>query len=536
MTGSEAERPEPGYAGACRCQICQIRSPWQAGFIWSNLGSHMKFTELKLHPDLQKGIEDAGFTECTPIQTETFEYALQRQDVLGQSQTGTGKTAAFLITIYHHLLGEDWPWPRRALVIAPTRELAVQIEEEAALLGRHLPFRSITIYGGVGYGKQEEALAAGVEIVIGTPGRLLDFNQSGKLDFSDMGIVVIDEADRLFDMGFLPDLRKILRRTRNREERLTMLFSATLGTRVAHLAWEYMNQPVEIEIDPEQVTVETVDQELYHVARDRKMELLLGILEKENPESCLIFTNTKQGSYEVAQRLKANGYPCEYIMGDLTQRKRLRVIDGIKEGRHTFVAATDVAARGLHIDDLELVVNYDLPENAEGYVHRIGRTARVGKKGKAITLACERYVYSLEAIEDFIGMKIPVVPIDESLFREDASYGTRYPLERGGRDRRERSGARGRRSRGEGGRSSRSRGKERGRGRSSRVSAERASQPAASPAPVSVEQDRPRGNRNEGDQGRPERRRRAKADKGGTLEERIEYYRQKYGEDFKVEQ
>jgi ATP-dependent RNA helicase RhlB len=494
----------------------------------------MKFTELELHPDLQKGIEEAGFTECTPIQNETFEYSLNRQDVLGQSQTGTGKTAAFLITIYQHLLDETWPWPRRALVIAPTRELAVQIEQEAILLGAHLPFETITIYGGVGYGKQEQALQSGVELVIGTPGRLLDFSQSRKLDFSDMGIVVIDEADRLFDMGFLPDLRKILRRTRKREERLTMLFSATLGTRVAHLAWEYMNRPVEIEIDPEQITVDTVEQELYHVSRDRKMELLLGVLEREKPENCLIFTNTKQGSYEVAQRLKANGYPCEYIMGDLTQRKRLRVIDGIKEGRHTFVAATDVAARGLHIDDLELVVNYDLPENPEGYVHRIGRTARVGKKGKAISLACERYVYGLEAIEEFVGMKIPVVSIDQTFFHEDSSAGRRFPLERSGRDR-ERP-ARGRKGHGESARSRPRRGQRPG-GARSRTAAAQSDRPGNADTPENAglqENMRPTDHR-EVAVDKDKTRKRIKADKSGTLDERIEYYRQKYGEDFKVE-
>ncbi len=383
----------------------------------------MKFTEFNLQPDLQKAIEEAGFQECFPVQVETLKRTLKGKDVLVQSKTGTGKTAAFLITIFQHLSSTESFKGRKALVIVPTRELAIQIEEEAKLLGKYLPFRIGSFYGGIGYARQEALLREGVDIIIGTPGRLIDFTQQRKLDLHQIGILVIDEADRLFDMGFLPDLRKLLRRMGSAKDRLTMLLSATLSLRVSTLAWEYMHEAEEVVIDPEQVTVDTITQAVYHVGSSEKFSLLLGILHKHNPKSVIIFTNTKQAAEEVAKRLELNGYKSQYIMGDLPQRKRLRIIEDLKSNRIQILVATDVAARGLHIDDLDMVVNYDVPEDPENYVHRIGRTARVGKSGKAIMLACERYVFGLEAIEKFIGMKIPVELFDESLLFEDRSAG-----------------------------------------------------------------------------------------------------------------
>jgi ATP-dependent RNA helicase RhlB len=276
---------------------------------------------------------------------------------------------------------------------------------------------------------QEQLLKQGVNIMIGTPGRLLDLSSSGKLNLSKTKYLVIDEADRLFDMGFLPDLRKILRKMPPYSKRLTMLFSATLNYRSRELAWEYMNNPFEIEIAPEQITVEKVSQVLYHVSIEEKMSLLLGILNKEQPKNALIFTNTKQAAYVVANRLKANGYNSNYIIGDLPQKRRLGLIEDIKSERVRFLVATNVAARGLHVDDLELVINYDVPEDCEDYVHRIGRTARAGKTGKAITLACEKYAYGLEAIEKFTQQKIPVQWADEELFAEDKSAGVHFHLQ-----------------------------------------------------------------------------------------------------------
>jgi len=280
----------------------------------------------------------------------------------------------------------------------------------------------------VGYKQQEQLLRKGVDIMIGTPGRLLDLSGTGKLDLSKISFLVIDEADRLLDMGFLPDLRKILRRMPPYNRRTTMLFSATLGYRARELAWEYMNDPVEIEIAPEQVTVENVKQVLYHVGNDEKMNLLLGILIKEQPKNALIFTNTKHAAYEVAGRLKINGYNTDYIIGDLPQKQRLKVIEDIKTEKVRFLVATNVAARGLHVDDLEMVINYDVPEDCEDYVHRIGRTARAGKAGKAVTLACEQYAYGLEAIEKFTQQKIPVEWPSEEIFAEDKSAGMRFHL------------------------------------------------------------------------------------------------------------
>jgi ATP-dependent RNA helicase RhlB len=384
------------------------------------------------------GINDAGFTVCTPVQEATFKHSLQGRDVCAQSQTGTGKTAAFLITILQNLKDQKGS---KAMIIVPTRELAVQVESEAALLGAHLDYKVACIYGGVGYKSQEQQLRQGANIIVGTPGRIIDLNRSGKLSYKDIGILVIDEADRLFDMGFIADLRRMLRAMPPVHKRQTMLFSATLSFLVKELAWQYMNNPVEVEIAPEQLTVDTVTQELYHVGNEEKMNLLLGILGKERPKNCLIFTNMKQTAEEVSRRLRMNGFTCEFITGDLPQKKRLEVIDGIKNGRIPLLVATNVAARGLHVDDLDLVINYDIPEDCEDYVHRIGRTARVGKDGKAISLVCENYVYALDSIEKYLGMKIPVIWPEESLFLEDKSFRAR-PV----RNSQRRQGFRGRKS------------------------------------------------------------------------------------------
>ncbi len=408
----------------------------------------MKFTDLKLRENVQKGIDGAGFIDCTSVQEKTFIHTLNGKDVSVQSQTGTGKTAAFLISIFERLLEIDPDHTRKALVIAPTRELAIQIDQEAHLLARALPFKIGCIYGGVGYQSQERLLSHGAEVIIGTPGRLLDLNHQHKLDFGNYSILVIDEADRLFDMGFWPDLRRILDKMPPRPHRQTMLFSATLTQECRRLAADYMNHPVEIEIDPEQVTVDKIAQELYHVGSNEKMRLLLGILRKEKPANALIFANMKHVTRNIAKRLQHNGFQAQYIMGDMPQSKRNRTLEDFKSGQVPILVATDVAARGLHVDDLEMVINYDLPEQAESYIHRIGRTARAGKSGKAIALACERYVYSLEPIEAMIGMKIPVVPMDDSLLASDTSAGLdfrkegREPQRRGGdRDRGRRSSA-----------------------------------------------------------------------------------------------
>jgi ATP-dependent RNA helicase RhlB len=395
----------------------------------------MNFTNFNFSKQVLAGIEAANFSETMPVQEEVFAVALEEtRDVAVQSHTGSGKTAAFLLTILEQFIREPEA-KHKALIVAPTRELAVQIEQEAKLLGSGTDFTVGCFYGGVGYGKQEQLLREGVDIAIGTPGRLIDFGQSKKINFKEIDKVVIDEADRLFDMGFLPDLRRMLKQMKTPEQRQTMLFSATLSTRVERLAWEFMNNPEKIVIDADSITVDEISQVLYHVGIEEKMQLLLGILARENPDNALIFTNTKDMAVKVAKRLELNGYHALYIMGDLPQKKRLSIINKMKSGDLRILVATDVAARGLHINDLPLVVNYDIPEDPENYVHRIGRTARAGKSGKAISLACEKFVYGLAPIEEFIQMKIPVEwPDEEMLDVSDESKGIRVSgVDRGGR-------------------------------------------------------------------------------------------------------
>ena len=388
----------------------------------------MTFADFGFEERIQRGIDEAGFETPMPVQSECFELLVRNhRDIYAQSQTGTGKTAAFLLGIFQLLLTEEEYRGEKALIIVPTRELAVQIEREGKMLGKYLDFTIGSVYGGVGYRGQETMLEEGVDVLIGTPGRLIDFSRQAKVQLKDFRFLVIDEADRLFDMGFLPDLRRILKGMRHQSERHTLLFSATLNARVGNLAWEYMNDPGEVIIEPEKVTVDTVTQELYHVGKDEKLQLLLGLLKRDDPENAVIFTNTRHSTWEVAKRMEVNGYAVRFLMGDLPQSKRTRIVDEVKKGHHKFLVATDVAARGLHIDDLEMVINYDVPLEAESYVHRIGRTARAGREGKTITMACEEYVYGLGPIERLLGRKIPVSWADESLIIEDKSAGMRFP-------------------------------------------------------------------------------------------------------------
>jgi ATP-dependent RNA helicase RhlB len=390
----------------------------------------MKFTEFNLHENVLKGIENAGFIDAMPVQEKTILEALEGKDIGVQSQTGSGKTAAFLVPILQYYCEIEKAKRKKTLIIAPTRELVVQIEKEIELLGIAVDISAGSFYGGIGYGKQEALIKNNVDVIIGTPGRLIDFGKSGKINFHDFGHVVIDEADRLFDMGFYPDIKKMMKMMVSPKERRTMLFSATLSTKVMNVAWEFMNNPVTIEIEAENITVDEISQTLFHVSTADKMPLLLGLLKKENPGSALIFTNTKHTAVELTERLKVNGYDVQYIMGDLPQKKRLAVIEKVKSGEVKFLVATDVAARGLHVNDLEMVVNYDIPEDFENYVHRIGRTARAGKTGKAVTFACEKYVYGLEAIEKYISMKIPVEWPESEMFIDDKSAGMNFYREK----------------------------------------------------------------------------------------------------------
>lgn len=376
------------------------------------------FREFDLPEAVHRGVAAAGFSVCTPIQEVTLPLALAGKDVAGQAPTGTGKTAAFLIAAFTRLLRSGKravPARPRALVIAPTRELAVQIHEDARLLGRYVELRTLAVYGGIDYERQREALRESVDLVVGTPGRLIDYLKQRVFDLRAIEVLVIDEADRMFDMGFIKDIRYVLRRMPPYETRQSCLFSATLGYREMELAYEYMNDPVRVSTTVEQLTVEEVEEILYHVERREKFSLLLGLLKREKGERILVFTNTKREAEWLAERLDLHGYQSQAITGDLDQKKRLRVIAQFKAGQLPILVATDVASRGLHVEGVTHVVNYDLPQNPEDYVHRIGRTARAGASGKAITLADEVFVLGLEPLEKMLGYKIPVEWPDDSL-------------------------------------------------------------------------------------------------------------------------
>jgi ATP-dependent RNA helicase RhlB len=380
----------------------------------------MEFAELSLPPAVQEGIRAAGFTSATPIQEAALPVALRGKDVAGQAQTGTGKTAAFLIATFTRLLANPPAAARtgapRALIIGPTRELVVQIEQDARLLGQFTGLRSLVVYGGVDYAKQREALHGPVDLLIGTPGRLIDYLKQHAWSPAQVEVLVLDEADRMFDMGFIADIRWILRRLPPPERRQSFLFSATLSFRVLELTYEFMNSPAQITVSPEQVTVERVEQILYHVGRHEKFGLLLGLLRAEAGARVLIFANTREECHRLVERLERNGHPARALTGDLDQRQRLRTLAGFKDGTLTVLVATDVASRGLHIPDVTHVYNWDLPQDAEDYVHRIGRTARAGAAGKAISLVDEASALSLEGVERFIGQRIRVEWADDAMF------------------------------------------------------------------------------------------------------------------------
>lgn len=385
----------------------------------------MKFTELNLPSQVQQGIESVGFATLTPVQEQSIPLALDRKDVAAQAQTGTGKTAAFLISLFTRLLTDPKPEDPapRALILAPTRELVVQIAEDAAGLGRFCDFTIQPVFGGVDYDKQRQALQGGIDIVIATPGRLIDYVKQGAVSLSRIEALVIDEADRMFDMGFIRDLRYILRKLPPFDKRQTMLFSATLSHRVMELAYEFMNLAEKVKVAPEKVTAEQVEEVLYHVARREKFALLMGLLKKEPAECVMLFVNTKREAEHLAGRLRANGFKAALISGDIPQKKRMRILDDFKAGRIQFLVGTDVASRGIHVEGVTHVINYDLPQDREDYVHRIGRTARAGATGKAISFADEELVFYLSDIEDYIGHAIPsVLPEEGDLCHDYKPY------------------------------------------------------------------------------------------------------------------
>ena len=382
-----------------------------------------RFDSFNLPEALLDGLNATGFIYCSPIQAQTLPVSLAGQDVAGQAQTGTGKTAAFLVTVFSRLmeLEDRKPGVPAALIVAPTRELAQQIYDEACLLGKKTGLTMVQVVGGVDYVKQADILRKGVDIVICTPGRIIDYIKQGIFKTGGVKIVVIDEADRLLDLGFEKDMRFILRKLPKYDTRQSMLFSATLSHRVMELTYEYMNLPEFISVTPEEITVKNIEQELFHVGKDEKLSLLLGLLKREEWSRMLIFVNTRMGVEWLTQKLKRNGWPAEGITGDLPQKKRFRLMDQYKNGKLKILIATDVASRGIHVEDISHVINFDLPQDPENYVHRIGRTARAGKTGRALSLACERYVFHLKPLEDLLEYQIPVVWPEDSWFGEDVA-------------------------------------------------------------------------------------------------------------------
>ncbi len=378
------------------------------------------FTNFELHPLLQKGLDEAGFTRCTPIQALTLPVALTGRDVAGQAQTGTGKTCAFLVAMMNRLLTSPAVAERkdsdpRALVIAPTRELAIQIDKDARNIGRHTGLKTALIYGGVDYDKQRQQLQNGCDIIIATPGRLLDYYKQHVFGFNGVEVMVIDEADRMFDLGFIKDVRFIFRRLPAREQRQVLLFSATLSHRVLELAYEHMHNAEKLVVETENVTADRVRQQVYFPSKEEKMPLLLNLLERTNPSRSIIFVNTKMAAERVTDRVKRQGYRVGALSGDVPQLKRQKLLQRFQDGQLDILVCTDVAARGLHIPAVSHVFNYDLPQDAEDYVHRIGRTARLGAEGDAISFACDLYAMSLPDIETYIGQRIPVAAIEPDM-------------------------------------------------------------------------------------------------------------------------
>ena len=381
----------------------------------NNTLTETEFSALGLLPTIRQGLDRAGFTHCTPIQALTLPSALKGADVAGQAQTGTGKTAAFLLVIFQRLLEnppEQTSHHPRALVIAPTRELALQIHKDAVLLGADTGLKFGLAYGGVDYEKQRKILADGVDILIGTPGRIIDYFKQHVFNLKQIEVMVLDEADRMFDLGFIKDIRYFLRRLPPRDQRQCLMFSATLSHRVLELAYEHMNEPELLKVEADQVTVENVEQSVYYPANEEKLPLLVGLLREIESTRVLVFANTRAATDLVERTLNANGIHAAAMSGQVPQKKRQTLLKRFHDGELPVLVATDVAARGLHIPDVTHVINFDLPQDAEDYVHRIGRTARLGAKGEAISFACEHYAFHLPEIEDFIGYPIAMEQAD----------------------------------------------------------------------------------------------------------------------------
>ncbi|MEN8380925.1 ATP-dependent RNA helicase RhlB [Acinetobacter radioresistens] len=376
------------------------------------------FETLNLHPKLKKAIDALGFKEMTPIQQKVLNYTLAGHDAIGRAQTGTGKTAAFLISVINDLLNNPIKEQRyrgeaRGLILAPTRELALQIESDAKELTKFTDLHLVTLLGGVDFDKQKKQLDQNfVDIIVATPGRLIDFVEQKEVWLDQIEFLVIDEADRLLDMGFIPSVKRIVRFSPRKEQRQTLMFSATFSYDVLNLAQQWLFEPVTVEIEPEKKTNADVEQRVYMVANRDKYKLLQEILRDEPIEKVMIFANRRDQVRRLYDHLKKDGYKVVMLSGEIAQDKRLKMLDQFKNGKHNIMIATDVAGRGIHVDNVSHVINFTLPEQSDDYVHRIGRTGRAGAQGVSISFLSEDDAFYLPAIEKAIGQKLPLTRLD----------------------------------------------------------------------------------------------------------------------------
>jgi ATP-dependent RNA helicase RhlB len=399
----------------------RVQTSWQReSFQVPAAEGKTRFHDLELPDLIMHAIADAGFQYCTPIQAEIMPATLEGRDAFGRAQTGTGKTAAFLITVLTRMLanprqGKVPAGTPRVLIIAPTRELVLQIADEARLLAAHCPFSIVTVFGGMDYEKQRRQLhGQPVDVIVATPGRLLDFKRRRDLDLGRVEMLILDEADRMLDMGFIPDVRQIVYSTPHKDKRQTLFFSATLTPDVTRLSASWTRDPVSVEIEPEQVAVDTVEQVVYIVTTDEKFALTYNIITKQNLQRVLVFCNRRDETRRLAEMLDRYRINCAVLSGEVPQKKRIRTLEQFKAGKIRVLVATDVAGRGIHIDSMDYVINFTLPRDPEDYVHRIGRTGRAGAAGTSISFACEEDSFYLPPIEEFIGRSLHCIPPEDA--------------------------------------------------------------------------------------------------------------------------
>jgi ATP-dependent RNA helicase RhlB len=408
-------QPEPPTPAVVPWDVSQYRVPAGEG--------KTRFHDLGLAPEVMHAIADLEFKYCTPVQASVLPHTLAGKDIAGQAQTGTGKTAAFLLTIFTRFLRDPGPAKRkavspRALILAPTRELVLQIEKDAHSLSRYFACDVIAVFGGMEFEKQKRMLAErNVDVVVATPGRLLDFQRRRYINLGAVEILVIDEADRMLDMGFIPDVRRIVESTPPKARRQTMLFSATLTSDVRRLAAQWTREAAIVEIMPEQVAVDTIEQRVYITTTAEKFALLYNFIVQQNLERVLVFANRRDVSQRLMEKLRSHGITCGLLSGDVDQTKRIKTLEDFRTGKFRVLVATDVAARGLHVEGISHVVNYNLPFSAEDYVHRIGRTGRAGATGTSVSFACEDDAPQIPVIEEYIGRKLTAVYPDDAWLR-----------------------------------------------------------------------------------------------------------------------